>query len=434
MRMYDLITKKRDGGCLTQEEITFLINNYVEGNIPDYQMSAFLMAVYYKGMSKEETLYLTMAMAQSGDMLDLSAINGVKADKHSTGGIGDKTTLVLGPMVASLGIPVAKMSGRGLGFTGGTIDKLESFPGFSTSMDVNAFVNQVNDISFALTGQTGNLAPADKKIYALRDVTATVDSIPLIASSIMSKKIASGANVIVLDVKTGNGAFMKTVENAKELAKTMVDIGNGAGRKTVAVISDMNQPLGNAVGNALEVIEAIEVLKGNGPADVRNLCVFLGAYMVNGANPEIPMDDAKKMLAKSLDDGSALEKFKEFIKAQGGNPETVDNYDFLPKAKIIYELTAENEGYVNGIKAEEIGLASMILGAGRETKEASVNLAVGIVLNKKINDYVSKGDVLAYIYADDEEKIKTAAKRINDAYSYGNEMLKEHKLIYEIIE
>lgn len=434
MRMFDLIMKKRNGGELSEEEIAHLIQGFVSGEIPDYQMSALLMALYYKGMTKEETVHLTMEMAKSGDMLDLSAIHGVKVDKHSTGGIGDKTTLVVGPMVASLGIPVAKMSGRGLGYTGGTIDKLESFDGFSTSMSVEDFVDHVNQLHFALTGQTGNLAPADKKIYALRDVTATVDSIPLIASSIMSKKIASGADAIVLDVKMGSGAFMKNLEDARELAKTMVDIGRGVGRKMAAVISDMDQPLGLAVGNALEVMEAIDVLKGKGPADVRELCIVLGMYMVNCAKSEISLEDARTMLEKSLDDGSALAKFREFVAAQGGNPDTIEDYSLLPNAKYIVELKSEESGYVTHIEADEVGASSIILGAGRERKEDTINKAVGIVLNRKINEEVQKGDVLAYIHGDDMEKIEQSAKRLLKAYEISPTPRNEHRLIYEIIE
>lgn len=434
MRMFDLIMKKRNGGELTTEEITHIVSGYVEGRIPDYQMSALLMAIFYKGMTKDETVTLTMEMAKSGDMLDLSAIHGVKVDKHSTGGIGDKTTLIVGPMVASLGIPVAKMSGRGLGYTGGTIDKLESFEGFTTSMTIEDFTEHVNSIKFALTGQTGNLAPADKKIYALRDVTATVDSIPLIASSIMSKKIASGADVIVLDVKMGSGAFMKDLDSARELAKTMVDIGNGVGRKTVAVISDMDQPLGNAVGNSLEVMEAIDVLKGKGPADVRELCIVLGMYMVNQVRPEISLDEARELLTKSLDEGTALDKFREFLVAQGGNPATIDDYSLLPNVKIIYELKAENEGYISHIEADEVGASSIILGAGRETKEDVINKAVGIVLNKKINDYVKTGDVLAYIHGDSDEKVQASAMRLCRAFEITEHKREGHKLVYEIIE
>ena len=434
MRMFDLIMKKRNGGQLSCEELHEIVSGYVSGSIPDYQMSAFLMAIYYKGMSNEETVALTMEMAKSGDMLDLSAIHGVKVDKHSTGGIGDKTTLIVGPMVASLGIPVAKMSGRGLGYTGGTIDKLESFEGFTTAMSVEDFVNHVNSMKFALTGQTGNLAPADKKIYALRDVTATVDSIPLIASSIMSKKIASGADVIILDVKVGSGAFMKDLDSARKLATTMVDIGKGVGRKMAAVISDMDQPLGLAVGNALEVMEAMDVLKGRGPSDVRELCIILGMYMVNRACPDISLNEARNLLTKTLDDGTALAKFKEFLAAQGGNPETVDDYALLPSAKIVQELKSEKEGYLVHMEADEIGASAMILGAGREKKEDIINPAVGIVLNKKINDYVHVGDTLAYLHGDSMEKICAAAERMLLAYEFSDTKREGHKLVYEIVE
>lgn len=434
MRMFDVIMKKRDGYELTDDEIREVIHGFVEGSVPDYQMSALLMAIYYQGMSNRETVTLTMEMAKSGDMLDLSGIEGVKVDKHSTGGIGDKTTLIVGPMVASLGIPVAKMSGRGLGYTGGTIDKLESFDGFCTAMTLDEFTRHVNANKFALTGQTGNLTPADKKIYALRDVTATVDSIPLIASSIMSKKIASGADVIVLDVKMGSGAFMKDIDSARKLARTMVDIGKGVGRKVVGIITDMDQPLGLAVGNALEVMEAIDVLKGQGPKEVREICIVLGMYMVHLANPDISLDEARRLLIKSLDDGSALLKFKEFVKAQNGNPDTVEDYSLLPQAKFVHKVLAEQSGYITHIQADEVGASSIILGAGRERKEDIINKAVGIVLNKKVNDYVEKGDVLAYLHGDDEEKMQIAARRLTAAYAYSKQPRTDYKLVYEIIE
>lgn len=434
MRMFDVIMKKRNGGELTDEEIKEVIEGFVAGKIPDYQMSALLMAIYYKGMSNRETVTLTMEMARSGDMLDLSGIHGVKVDKHSTGGIGDKTTLIVGPMVASLGIPVAKMSGRGLGYTGGTIDKLESFDGFCTAMSLEEFTKHVNQNKFALTGQTGNLTPADKKIYALRDVTATVDSIPLIASSIMSKKIASGADVIVLDVKMGSGAFMKDLDSARKLARTMVDIGKGVGRKVVGIITDMDQPLGLAVGNALEVEEAIEVLKGRGPSDVREICIVLGMYMVHLAQPDISLEKARELLTKSLDDGTALEKFTEFVRAQGGNPETVTNYDLLPHAKFTCGIRATKSGYVTHIEADEVGASSIILGAGREKKEDTINKAVGIVLNKKVNDYVEKGEVLAYLCGDDQDKLEQAGMRLRQAFTMAKDIRTDYKLIYEIVE
>lgn len=433
MRMFDLIMKKRNGIELSKEEIEYIIDGYVKGQIPDYQMSAFLMAVYYRGMTKEETVTLTMCMAKSGDILDLSGIQGIKVDKHSTGGIGDKTTLIVGPMVASLGIPVAKMSGRGLGYTGGTIDKLESFNGFTTSMSIKDFERNVNEIKLAVTGQTGNLAPADKKIYALRDVTATVDSIPLIASSIMSKKIASGADVIVLDVKVGSGAFMKNLNDARELARTMVDIGEGVGRKTIAIISDMDQPLGFAVGNALEAMEAIDTLKGKGPEDLRKLCIELSKYMVCGVNPDISLDEAQRILTKSLDDGSALKKFKEFLVAQGGDEATVDDYTLFPQGTIKYELKSNDSGFINHIESDEVGMASIILGAGRETKEDTIDKSVGIVLNKKINDYVEEGETLAYIHGNDEKKVEEAAVRLYNAYTFASGKREGHKLIYDVI-
>lgn len=434
MRMIDIIMKKRNKGELLKEEISYLIEGYVNGEIPDYQMSAFLMAVYFNGMTDREISDLTMEMARSGDMLTLSGIQGIKVDKHSTGGIGDKTTLILGPMVASLGIPVAKMSGRGLGYTGGTIDKLESIPGFRTAMGEEEFIKNVNDVKFALTGQTGNLAPADKKIYALRDVTATVDSIPLIASSIMSKKIASGAQAIVLDVKVGSGAFMKTVPDAVKLAQTMVNIGKNVGRKTVAVISDMNQPLGLSVGNSLEVIEAMDVLKGEGPEDVRKLCIILGKYMVNYANPEISLSEAEERLNQSLDNNSALNKFREFVERQGGNPHITEDYSILPHAEYVIPLKSECEGYITAIEASEVGNSSIILGAGREKKGESINEGVGIVLNKKINDIVHKGDVLAYIHADDMNKADEAGKRLYNAFVFDGEPAASHSIVYDIIE
>ncbi|MGN1084942.1 MAG: thymidine phosphorylase, partial [Lachnospiraceae bacterium] len=365
MRMYDLIMKKKHGLSLSDEEIRFLVNGYTKEEIPDYQMAAFLMAVCFQGMSKAETLSLTMAMAESGEMLDLSAIHGKKADKHSTGGVGDKTSLILGPMVASLGVPVAKMSGRGLGHTGGTIDKLESFPGFSVSISNEQFIENVNRMKLAIIGQTANLAPADKRLYALRDVTATVDELSLIASSIMSKKLAAGSDVIVLDVKTGSGAFMKTQEEARKLAELMVSIGNGAGRKTYAVISDMNQPLGYAVGNVLEVKEAIDALNGRAPEDLKDACMTLASYMLLGTGRARELAEAGELLQKSIETGAALHKFAEFVKAQGGDERYVYEPDRFPAAKLSYELKAESDGYVSEMLTEEIGLTSLILGGGR---------------------------------------------------------------------
>lgn len=433
MRMYDLINKKRYGEKLTQEEIEFIVDGFTNGSIPDYQMSAFLMAVCLKGMDTEETTQLTLAMAHSGDMLDLSPIHGVKVDKHSTGGVGDKTSLVIGPMVAALGIPVAKMSGRGLGHTGGTIDKLESIPGFSTAISPDKFFEDVNRVKLAIAGQTANLAPADKKIYALRDVTATVSNISLISSSIMSKKLASGADVIVLDVKTGSGAFMKTIEDSVELATAMVNIGNGAGRKTYGVITDMNQPLGRAVGNSLEVIEAINALKGNGPEDLMADALALGSYMVFGAGEASSVEEARAKLIKSVEDGSALKKMAEFVEAQGGDSSYVYDTDKFEKATIIEPVLSDREGYVNSILTDEVGMTSLILGGGRETKESVIDLAVGMIIEKKIGDYVKVGEPLATLYANDRNKLEAAKQRFLGAYTIGEAPEVMPKAIYGIV-
>ena len=389
MRMYDLIMKKRNGEALDEKEIQYMINGYTKGEIPDYQMSAMTMAIYFQGMNEQETLALTMAMAHSGDMLDLSDIHGVKVDKHSTGGVGDKTSLALTPMVAALGIPVAKMSGRGLGHTGGTIDKLESFTGFSTAISEEQFKENVNRIGIAIMGQTADLAPADKKLYALRDVTATVDNMSLIASSIMSKKLAAGADAIVLDVKTGSGAFMKKEEDAAALAKEMVKLGKGAGRKTFAVISDMDQPLGFAVGNALEVKEAIDTLNGKGPEDFVELCMTLGSQMILAAGKAESTEQAREMLQGVIQDGSALRKLAEFIHAQGGDEKLVYHPEKLPVASMIEEIPAPQDGYIQHIVCDEIGMCSLILGGGRETKESEIDLSVGLVLHKKVGDQVT---------------------------------------------
>ncbi|TWE06258.1 pyrimidine-nucleoside phosphorylase [Neobacillus bataviensis] len=402
MRMVDLIEKKRDGQELSTEEIKFIINGYTDGSIPDYQVSALTMAIYFKGMTEKERADLTMAMVQSGDQIDLSQIEGIKVDKHSTGGVGDTTTLVLGPLVAAVGVPIAKMSGRGLGHTGGTIDKLEAVKGFHVEIENEEFIDLVNKNKIAVIGQSGNLTPADKKLYALRDVTATVDSIPLIASSIMSKKIAAGADAIVLDVKTGAGAFMKTLEDSKELAKAMVRIGNNVGRKTMAVISDMSQPLGYAIGNALEVKEAIDTLKGEGPEDLTELCLTLGSHMVYLAEKASSLEEARQKLENAIRDGAALEKLKVFLSSQGGDESIVDNPSKMPQAKYTFELEAEEDGYVAEIVADEVGTAAMILGAGRATKESTIDLAVGLVLRKKIGDQVKKGESLVTIYSNFE--------------------------------
>ncbi|PLR99812.1 pyrimidine-nucleoside phosphorylase [Bacillus sp. T33-2] len=403
MRMVDLIEKKRNGGELETAEIHFIIDGYTAGTIPDYQVSALTMAIYFRGMSEKERADLTLAMVKSGDQIDLSKIDGIKVDKHSTGGVGDTTTLVLGPLVAAAGVPVAKMSGRGLGHTGGTIDKLESVSGFHVEIDNEDFINLVNKNKIAVIGQSGNLTPADKKLYALRDVTATVESIPLIASSIMSKKIAAGADAIVLDVKTGAGAFMKTLDDSRELAKAMVSIGNNVGRRTMAVISDMSQPLGYAIGNALEVKEAIDTLRGNGPQDLTELCLTLGSHMVFLAGKAGSLAEARGILERAISDGSALETFKVFLSSQGGDASIVDDPSKLPQANYTFELEAKEDGYVSEIVADEVGTAAMLLGAGRATKESEIDLAVGLVLHKKIGDQVNKGESLLTIYSNFED-------------------------------
>lgn len=403
MRMVDMISKKRDGHALSSEEIKFIIDGYTKGEIPDYQMSSLAMAIYFQDMTDEERAALTMAMVESGDQIDLSNIEGIKVDKHSTGGVGDTTTLVLAPLVAALGIPVAKMSGRGLGHTGGTIDKLESVEGFHVEISEDEFIQLVNEAKIAVIGQTGNLTPADKKIYALRDVTGTVNSIPLIASSIMSKKIAAGADAIVLDVKTGKGAFMQTVEDAEALAHAMVKIGNQVGRQTMAIISDMNQPLGRAIGNALELKEAIDTLKGQGPEDLTELVLTLGAQMMVLAQKAETLEDARAQLQSVIDNGAAVEKFKTFLSNQGGDASVVDDPSKLPTAKYTFELPAKQSGVVSEMVANEIGIASMMLGAGRQTKEDDIDLAVGLVLHKKIGDKVSEGESLLTIYANQED-------------------------------
>ncbi|MGG4146564.1 pyrimidine-nucleoside phosphorylase [Paenibacillus algorifonticola] len=410
MRMVDLIEKKRDGEVLSAEEINFFIQGYTKGEIPDYQASAMAMAIFFKDMTEQERADLTMAMVNSGDTIDLSAIEGVKVDKHSTGGVGDTTTLVLAPLVAALDIPVAKMSGRGLGHTGGTTDKLEAIAGFHVELAKEEFVRLVNKDKIAVVGQSGNLTPADKKLYALRDVTATVNSIPLIASSIMSKKIAAGSDAIVLDVKTGAGAFMKTVEDAKELAHAMVSIGNNVGRKTMAVISDMSQPLGFAIGNALEVKEAIDTLQGKGPKDLEELCLALGRQMVYLANKASSLEEAEEMLKEVIRNGKALEKFKVFIANQGGDPTVVDHPEKLPQAAFLIEVPAKQDGVVAEIVADEIGTAAMLLGAGRATKDSEIDLAVGLMLNKKVGDTVKAGESLVTIHANRENVDDVLAK------------------------
>ncbi|WP_347104815.1 pyrimidine-nucleoside phosphorylase [Staphylococcus ureilyticus] len=433
MRMVDIIEKKRDDQALTNEEIEFFINAYTSGEIPDYQASSLAMAIFFQDMNDQERAALTMAMVNSGDVIDLSAINGLKVDKHSTGGVGDTTTLVLAPLVASVGVPVAKMSGRGLGHTGGTIDKLESVEGFHVEISEDKFVELVNEAKVAVIGQTGNLTPADKKLYGLRDVTGTVNSIPLIASSIMSKKIAAGADAIVLDVKTGNGAFMKTIEDAEALAHAMVSIGNNVGRNTMAIISDMSQPLGNAIGNALEVKEAIETLKGQGPKDLTELVMTLGSQMVVVGGKAKDLEEAQALLEKAIEDGSALESFRTFLENQDGDGSVVDDVSKLPQARFQIDLLSQKSGTVTEIIANEIGVASMMLGAGRQTKEDDIDLSVGIVLHKKVGDSVDEGEALLTIHSN-REQINDVKEKLNQSItisSHGEVPTLIHKIITE---
>ncbi|HGF7740474.1 TPA: pyrimidine-nucleoside phosphorylase [Enterococcus faecium] len=431
MRMVDLIEKKRDGNELSKEEIEYIVTNYTNGKIPDYQVSALLMAIFYQDMTNEEITNLTLAIANSGDVIDLSSLEGIKVDKHSTGGVGDTTTLILAPLVASVGVTVAKMSGRGLGYTGGTLDKLEAIPGFQIELSDEEFVRIVNESKVAVIGQSGNLAPADKKLYALRDVTATVDSLPLIASSIMSKKIAAGADAIVLDVTTGDGAFMKNIEDARRLAKTMTSIGKLANRETVAVISDMSEPLGEAIGNSLEVVEAIETLQGNGPEDLVEMCYALGSQMVVLAGKAKTTDEARTLLQEALESGKALVKFKEMIQNQGGDPAIVEHPERILTARYTMELPAKQSGVVSKIVANELGIAAMMLGAGRKTKEEDIDHAVGLKLHKKIGDTVTKGESLLTIYSNDEE-ITSVIELLYKNIEIGESAMKP-TLIHDII-
>ncbi len=433
MRMYDIIMKKRNGGELSEEEIRFFIEGYTKGEIPDYQVSSLMMAIFFRKMTEKETLALTLAMAESGDFLDLSAINGIKVDKHSTGGVGDKTSLALAPLVSACGVPIAKMSGRGLGHTGGTIDKLESFPGFSTGISNDTFIKNVNTIGIAIMGQTADLAPADKKLYALRDVTATVDNMSLIASSIMSKKLAAGADAIVLDVKTGSGAFMKTEEDSFALAEEMVKIGKNAGRKMSAVISNMDQPLGLAVGNAIEVREAIDTLNGKGPEDFTELVYTLGSRMLMLGGKAGDEADARQKLEKAVSDGSALNKLAQFVSAQGGDDKYVYEPDRLKLASKVTGITAPEDGYVSHIDCDEIGICSLMLGGGRETKESEIDLSVGLLLDKKVGDQVKKGDRIATVYSNDENKTEAVKERFLKAYHFSSEKCEKQKLIKGII-
>ncbi len=430
--MVDVIQKKRNGKELTKEEINFFIEGYTKGDIPDYQASALMMAIYFNGMKSNETALLTQAMVESGETIDLSAIKGHKVDKHSTGGVGDKTTFIVGPLVASVGVPVAKMSGRGLGHTGGTLDKLESIKGFHIEMTKEEFVNNVNTHKLSVAGQTGNLAPADKKLYALRDVTATVDSIPLIAGSIMSKKLASGADGIVLDVKTGSGAFMKKLEDSEALAREMVNIGNNLGRNTVAVISDMSQPLGFEVGNANEVREACQVLQGENIEDLRLLSLELASHMTVIAGAFDDFDTAYNTLEENLKNGKAFESFRTLVQAQGGDVSVIDDLSKLPQAKHDIEVTAHQDGYVTEIDAESVGVAAMYLGAGRATKDDQINHGVGITLKKKVGDKVEKGEALVVLHSD-EEDVQNSINKINEAYTVSKQPTEKPQLIYKVI-
>ncbi|AZB43414.1 pyrimidine-nucleoside phosphorylase [Bacillus sp. FJAT-42376] len=432
MRMVDIIQKKRDGKLLSKEEIEFAVNGYKNDSIPDYQMSSFLMSVYFKGMTKEEVSWLTDAMVNSGETVDLSGINGIKVDKHSTGGVGDKISLIVAPLVASVGVPVAKMSGRGLGHTGGTIDKLEAVEGFSVELSGKQFIDNVNRHGISIIGQSGDLVPADKKIYALRDVTATVDSIPLIASSIMSKKIAMGADAIVLDVKTGAGAFMKTLDRAKDLASTMVEIGSHLNRNTIAVITDMNQPLGYEVGNANEIKEVIEVLQGNGSEDLIEISMAIAVQMSILGGIYKTEEEARKGLTQAIESGEALGKFKEFISAQNGNAAQIDSINLLPQAKHHVEVKSKQSGYVRDINAEEIGVAALLLGAGRQTKEDQIDYSAGVTLKKKVGDQVQEGDVIAVLHFNKEDH-QQAVDTLYHAFTYSDQKPEKRPFVYEII-
>ncbi len=430
MRMVDIIEKKRDQHALTKDEIEFFINGYTKGDIPDYQISSLMMAIYFNGMSDDEATHLTEAILNSGDTIDLSSIAGTKVDKHSTGGVGDKTTLVLGPLVAACGAKFAKLSGRGLGHTGGTLDKLESIKGFNISLSNEAFINQVNDINIAVAGQTSQLAPADKLLYALRDVTGTVPSIPLIAASIMSKKLASGADVIVLDVKIGEGAFMKTLEDAKALSRIMVKIGENFGKKIIAFITDMSEPLGFAVGNKLEVVEAIQTLQGNGPKDLHKLCLEIGAYLVYHAKLTESLDQAREMIEQKIQNLEASDIFKTMLETQNGTYPDLNDYIHT---KGIISVKSESSGYVKKLNALDIGLAAMRLGAGRATKDDTIDPDVGIVLNKKVGDKVEKGEELAYIY-NNKDDITEEVKTVLNAFTITTEFQEKKPLIIEIID
>lgn len=434
MDMIEIIEKKKQDQILSEEEIKFFVDGYTNDKIPDYQMSALLMAIFFKGMNSDETAFLTKAMQHSGDVIDLSPIKGIKVDKHSTGGVGDKTTLIVGPLAAACGVPIAKMSGRGLGFTGGTVDKMEAIPGFKTTLQESEFINLVNRIGLSIIGQTSHVAPADKKIYALRDVTGTVDQASLIASSIMSKKLASGSDAIVLDVKCGNGAFMKDFDAAVDLGQMLVAIGKAAGKKTIVAITDMNQPLGLEVGNSNEVIEAIETLKANGPDDITELSLSLAGMMIFAGEKAVSPEEGKIMAKKVLLNGEALKKMKEFLEGQGGNPMVIEDYSLFPTPTQFKEVKGPNvEGFVTGISAEQIGFASQHSGAGRATKEENIDLSAGISLKKKVGDTYKDGDVLAVVFGQDLEKVQRAAKEAEKAFIIGKNQVEPYKLIKRII-
>ena len=433
MRTYDIIQKKRDGNALTKEEIEWVIRGYVEGEIPDYQIAALCMAIYFRGMNLEETAALTFAIRDSGDRLDLSEIQGLRVDKHSTGGVGDKTSLVVAPIVASLGVKVAKMSGRGLGHTGGTIDKLEAITGFKTDLPISDFKKIVNEIGISIVGQSAELAPADKLLYALRDVTATVDSLPLIVSSIMGKKLAADDDCIVLDVKTGSGSFMKTLEKSRELASWMVEIGKRAGKRMRALITDMGTPLGYAIGNSLEVIEAIETLKGEGPEDLTELCVALSAHILELAEKG-SYSECEAMARDAIKNGSALQTLANMVSAQGGDPNWIFNPDNFPKAKFSREVKATRDGYIVGVDAEGYGVASLLLGAGRNRKEDEIDFSAGIYLHAKTGDFVKQGDVIATLYTSNEALFDGAEKRLLKATQIGNVAPERLPLVLDIVE
>ncbi|MBQ3390232.1 MAG: thymidine phosphorylase [Firmicutes bacterium] len=434
MQFKDIIEKKRNGEKLSRDEIEFFISGYTAGDIPDYQVSALLMAVYFQGLDREETFWLTDAMKRSGDVADLTAIPGIKVDKHSTGGVGDKTTLIVAPLCAACGVPVAKMSGRGLGFTGGTVDKMEAIPGFRTALEQTEFEGIVRTVGMSVIGQSAHIAAADKKLYALRDVTATVENIGLITSSIMSKKLASGSDAIVLDVKTGRGAFMKTQESARQLAEWMVDIGKRSGKKMAAFITDMEQPLGKGVGNSIEVMEAIDTLKGKGPEDITELSRQLAGYMIYIGGKAASHEEGVKMADRCIRDGSGLKQFRAFVQAQGGNPDITEDPSLFPQASCVLELRASGSGYVSALDAETVGKASQLSGAGRAKKEDPVDLAAGIILNKKVGDAVKPGDLLATLYANDGEKARAALQVLESAYGFSEQPPEKRPLIFDIIE